>query len=108
MVLSLKHLLSNSQSASISFPSLVFLLSFKDRRLNEPPVGFVAVPRRRRKGLTVATGRLCCTLDVAGFKRNHEILCKVNFNNRSLPVAFSSPCIVKVVLLLPSDSLSGS
>lgn len=48
-----------SQSVSKSLPSFVFRRSFSDRRLNDPPVGFVAVPRLKRKGLTVATGRRC-------------------------------------------------
>lgn len=46
-----------SHSASISLPSLVFLRNFSERRLNDPPVVLVAVPRRSKNGRTVATGR---------------------------------------------------
>lgn len=74
-------------SHSVSFPSLVPRRSFKLLFLNEP-VAFSAVPRRR------SSGRLCggCTR----FAFSFSALWK------------SSPWIVTVDLLLPSDSLSGS
>lgn len=48
------------QSLSRSLLSFVPRRSFKERRLNEPPAGACAcVPRRSKKGLTFANGRLC-------------------------------------------------
>lgn len=48
----------NLHSASISFNSFVPLLSFKLRRLNEPPAGVAAVLRLSKYGLGCGTIRL--------------------------------------------------
>lgn len=104
---------NNLQSASISFPSLVPRRSFNDRRLNEPPVGAPDVPRRNKNGRTGTTGRRCWipkvfseiqefNVSLSMWKHNTEICLP------EVGVLLSSPCTVNVVLLLPSDSLSGS
>lgn len=99
------------QSVSRSLLSLVPRRNFNDRRLNEPPAGACAfVPRRNKNGRTFAIGRLCWMPErYASFKHCHLRFFSIKHSLLATgALLLSSPCIVTVVLLLFSESLSGS
>jgi hypothetical protein len=72
----------------------------------------VAVPLLNKNGLTVATGLRCAKPEEVGTAIIHKIketFSRQQFFHLNIRMTLSSPpCIVSVVLLLPSDSLSGS